>query len=371
MKHFTLFIGFLFFALVGSAQDAHSLNFYVGTYTAEGAEGIYLCTLDQETGTTSRINTFTGIDNPSFLRLSPDKNYLYAVSETAKGDGQTGYVHAYKVEKGGDLVLLNAQESVGDNPCHVDVSPDGKAVLVSNYSSGTFSLLSVQNDGSLTPAQKTITNTGSGPKKARQSEPHAHSAKFSPFTDEIFNADLGTDQLNICHFEDGTMVQHGQKFVKMPAGSGPRHFEFHPNGRVIYVINELSSTISTLKKQGNEWKLVDDISTLPDDFQGESYCADIHISNDGKFLYGSNRGHNSIAVFRVDPNDQSLELLETVPVEGNWPRNFGITPNGKWMLVANQRSGNITVFSIDKKTGALAFSGNQIELPAPVCVEFF
>jgi len=371
MKHFSLFIGFLFFVLALCAQNSDSQYFYVGTYTSEGAEGIYLCKLDQKTGDISLINTFSGMDNPSFLRLSPDNNYLYAVSETAKGDGKTGFVHAYKVGKDGNLSLLNSEESVGDNPCHVDVSPYGTEVLVSNYSSGTFSLFSVKKDGSLTPASQTIVNKGSGPNKDRQETPHAHSAKFSPFTDEVFNADLGTDQLNIYHLNDGGLVQVGQAYVKITPGAGPRHFDFHPNGNVIYVINELNSTISALKKEGKNWVVFQNISTLPDDFNGESYCADIHISNDGNFLYGSNRGHNSIAVFQVEPDDQSLRLLETVSVEGNWPRNFGITPDGSRMLVANQRSHNITVFNIDRQTGKLKYSGNEIELPAPVCIEFW
>jgi 6-phosphogluconolactonase len=368
MKHFSLVIGFLIFVFTLSAQNSGSQYFYVGSYTSEGAEGIYLCQLNTATGEIQLEKTFTGIENPSFVKLSPSKQILYAVSEA----GENGsFVYAYKVGDNKTLGYLNKQSSGGQGPCHVDVSPDGKFVAVANYGGGTFSLYSVREDGSIDPAVKTIRNSGTGPNTDRQSKPHAHSVRFSPFSNEIFNADLGTDQLNICHLENGTMVQHDQKFVKLPPGAGPRHFEFHPNGRVIYVINELNSTISTIVKKGDEWKVVDNISTLPDDFEGVSYCADIHISKDGKFLYGSNRGHNSIAVFKVDPKDQSLSFLETVSVEGNWPRNFGITPDGNWMLVANQRSNTITVFKIDKKTGGLKYAGNQIELPSPVCVEFY
>lgn len=353
------------------AQSKNLQKFYVGSYTSEGAEGIYLCTLNTETGELTLKKTFRGMDNPSFVRLSPDRKYLYAVSETAKGDGKTGYVHAYKVEKNGNLTLLNSQESEGDNPCHVDVSPDGKHVLVSNYSSGTFSLFDVKKDGSLTPAVKTIQNEGSGTVKGRQEGPHAHSAKFSPFSDEIFNADLGTDQLNIFYLKDGTMVQEGQPFVKLAPGAGPRHFDFYPNGKTIFVISELNSTVSVLHKINNNWEVVQSISTLPNNFKGESYCADIHLSNDSKFLYGSNRGHNSIAVFKVNEKDQTLEMLGTVPVEGNWPRNFGISPDGNWLLVANQRSGNITVFKVNTEEGNITYTGKQIKLPSPVCVEFF
>lgn len=370
VKYLKLFCIAIMFSLVGCSQNESFQEFYVGTYTAEGGEGIYLCKLDEKTGDLSLMNTFTGIDNPSFVRLSPDRKYLYSVSETAKGDGETGFVHAFKVEENRDLTLLNSQESVGDNPCHVDVSADGKFVLVSNYSGGTFSILATDEDGKLFPAEKTVYNEGSGPVVGRQETPHAHSAKFSPFTNEVFNADLGTDQLNVFHLENGTLVQHNQSFVKLAPGSGPRHFDFHPNGKVIYVINELNSTVSVLKKEGDSWTVFQDISTLPSDFEGESYCADVHISKDGKYLYGSNRGDNSIAVFEVDAKDATLKLKDVVSVEGNWPRNFGITPGGEWLLVANQRSGNITVFKVDKETGSISFTGKELKLPSPVCVEF-
>lgn len=353
------------------AQEAALQRFYVGTYTAEGAKGINLCTLNPETGEMLIVKTFEGIANPSFVRLSPDRNYLYAVSETAKNDGKTGYVHAYKVEKNGDLTLLNSQESDGDNPCHVDVSPDGKYVVVSNYTSGTFSLFKVQKDGSLSPSKSTIQNKGTGPDTERQEGPHAHSAKFSPFTNEVFNADLGTDQLNIFHLENGSLKQDGQPFVKLASGAGPRHFEFYPNAKTMFVISELNSTITVLHKIKSNWEAGQVISTLPDNFKGESFCADIHLSKDGKYLYGSNRGHNSIAIFKVEEKDQTLEMLGTVSVEGNWPRNFGISPDGKWLLAANQRSGNIAAFSVNAEDGSISFSGNQVKMASPVCVEFF
>jgi len=165
-------------------------------------------------------------------------------------------------------------------------------------------------------------------------------------------------------------VQEDQKFVQMTPGSGPRHFDFYPDGKTIFVISELNSTISVVHKINAEWEAVQNISTLPSNFKGESFCADIHLSKDGKFLYGSNRGHNSIAIFKVDQKDQTLEMLGTVPVEGNWPRNFGITPDGKWLLVANQRSNNITVFKVNPDDGSISFSGQQISLPAPVCIEY-
>lgn len=370
MTRITLLILSLFTTMMVFGQNPRIQKFYVGTYTSEGAKGINLCTFNSESGEIELLKTFPGVDNPSFLKLSPDKKYLYVVSETAESDSKPGSVYAYKVEKNGDLTLLNSQLSNGDNPCHVDVSPDGKHVLVSNYSSGTVSLFAVEKDGSLSPAVQTIQNEGSGPNKVRQEAPHAHSSKFSPFSNEIFNADLGTDHLNIFHLEDETLMQEGQTFVQIPPGSGPRHFVFYPNGKTIFVINELSSTITVVNKIHDQWDAGQNISTLPANFKGESFCADIHLSKDSRFLYGSNRGHNSIAIFKVNEKDETLEMLGTVPVEGNWPRNFGITPDGKWLLAANQRSGNITVFQIDTENGKLTYSGNEIKLPAPVCIEF-
>lgn len=353
------------------SKDNNLQKFYVGTYTKEGAEGIYYCSLNTTTGEIRLERTFKAVDNPSFVALSPNKKYLYSVSEIAKmPSGKVGGVSSYKVDEKGNLHFLNKQSSNGDNPCHVSVSPDGKYVVVSNYTSGSVSLYPVNEDGSLGETGTVIQNEGSGPNKSRQEGPHAHSSKFSPFSDEVFNADLGTDHLNIFHLIGGQLKQTGQKFVKLEPGAGPRHFEFHPNGEVIYVISELNSTISVLRKKSGEWEVEQKISTLPADFKGESYCADIHISNDGKYLYGSNRGHNSVAVFQVSEKDELLKMLGTVSVEGNWPRNFGISHDGNWLLVANQKSGNITVFKVNKQDGSIKFSGQQIKLPAPVCIAF-
>ncbi|WP_167605525.1 lactonase family protein [Maribellus sediminis] len=366
MKHYILFIWGVLLSTFVLGQNSKYQEFFVGTYTSEGAEGINLCKLNTETGEINLENTFTGIENPSFLRLSPNKKFLYAVSEA--GDAGS-FVYAYEVVNN-ELKFLNKQSSNGQGPCHVDVSSKGSYVAVACYGGGTTSIYPVLKNGKLMEAFITNVNSGTGPVKDRQAKPHAHSIKFSPFESLVFSADLGTDQLDIYQLNFGGLKKAEQKFVKLPPGSGPRHFDFHPNGKVIYVINELNSTVSAIRKEGNDWKVFQNISTLPKDFKGESYCADIHVSKDGKYVYGSNRGHNSIAVFEVNPTDQSLKLLETVSVEGNWPRNFGITPDGTRMLVANQRSSNITVFNIDKETGRLEFTGKEIKLPAPVCIEF-
>ncbi|MCG6185755.1 lactonase family protein [Maribellus maritimus] len=372
MKNLLLCLLLFSVTLTGFAQNTEGWEkLYVGTFTSEGAEGIYLCNFNPKTGDIQLERTFKAIDDPSFLKISPDKKYIYVAGRAnEKIEKSGGYIYAYKIEINGDISFLNKQISHGKDPCHVDVSADGKFVAVANYTSGTTALYPVAQDGTVNPACSVNQNEGSGPDKSRQASPHAHSIKFSPFDSSVFSADLGTDQLDIFLLKNEKLTKTEQKFVKIPEGSGPRHFDFHPNGEIIYVINELNSTVSVVKNQNGEWKVVQNISSLPGDFTAESYCADVHISNDARFLYGSNRGHNSVTIFAIDNLTQKLTYKGTVGVEGNWPRNFTLSPDNKFMLVANQRSGNITVFKINEETGFPEFTGKQIQLPAPVCLEF-
>ncbi len=371
MKRISLLLLLMVNVLIIFGQNTRKQNFYVGTFTSEGAKGIYLCEFDSKTGEIALKQTFLGVDNPNFLKVAPDKKHLYVVNRAPKEIESTGgYISAYEIGKNSNLNFLNKQLSHGADPCQVDVSPDGKFVAVANYGGGTTALYPVADDGSLLAASSVIINEGLSIDKSRQTKPYAHSIKFSPFENKIFSADLGTDQLNIFELEGNKLVQNGQKFVKLQPGAGPRHFDFHPDGNFIYVISELNSTITTLKRVGDNWEEVQAVSTLPADFKGTSYCADIHISANGKYLYGSNRGHNSIAVFEINNETKKLKPLGFVPVEGDWPRNFSLSPDGDFMLVANQKSGNITVFKIDKTTGIPEFTGKQIEIPAPVCIEF-
>lgn len=372
MKSTILFLMNLFFCAIVGAQESNFQGFYVGAYTSEGARGISYCQLNLSSGEINLVHTIKGVDNPSFLKISPNKKYLYAVSEVRSEAGRSGgAVLAYRINKNGSLDLINRQSSNGDGPCHVDVSPDGKFVAVATYSAGTTSLYSVGEDGALSEATSVIVNTGSGPNKARQKNPHAHSIKFGKDGNWVFSADLGTDQLNIFTLEGNNLKTSGQESVAMKPGAGPRHFDFHPKADVIYVINELNSSIETVEFDKGVWKTVGSVSTLPADFEGSSYCADIHVSKDGSFVYGSNRGHNSIATFGVADDGYTLAYKGAVSVEGDWPRNFGITPDGEWMLVANQKSHTITVFKINRKTGMPEFIGKKYELPSPVCIEFW
>lgn len=355
----------------GFGQGGENLRMYVGTFTSEGAEGIYLCDFNQETGSLSLDKTFIAVDNPSFLKISPNNEYLYVVSRSPNEiEKSGGFVSAYKIMGNGSLKFLNKQISNGADPCHVDVSPDGKYVAIANYSGGTTALYPLKENGSLYPASSVIFNSGSSVNQARQSKPHAHSIKFSPFDNQVFSADLGTDKLNIYNLENGKLQNSSQEFLKLEAGAGPRHLDFHPGRELIYVINELISTITVFRQKAGVWENQQTISTLPEDFIGTSYCADIHVSSDGNFIYGSNRGHNSIAVFSTNGESKKLKVVDFVSVEGDWPRNFVLSPNGRFMIVANQRSGNINVFKINPETGIPIFTGNEIKLPSPVCLEF-
>ncbi len=249
MKRLLLLAYAVLFTIPLFAQQLNLQKFFVGTYTRLGAEGIYRCSLNSETGEIRLENTFKAVDNPAFLRLSPDRKFLYAVSEISETpDGKKGFVLAYRVDEKGDLHFLNKQSSNGDGPCHVDVSPDRKRVAIATYGGGTTSLFPVREDGSLDGVLNVVLNTGSGPNLDRQQKPHAHSIKFSPWDTQVFSADLGTDQLNILRLDSDGWHACSQPHVKLPGGAGPRHFDFHPQEMVIYVINELNSTITAIRQ---------------------------------------------------------------------------------------------------------------------------
>ena len=366
----TILLSFVFIS--GSGQNSRSCKFYVGTFTSEGAKGIYLCLFNNKTGEITLNATFEGMSNPSFLKISPDRNTLYVVTRMPSQQNKSdGFVEAWHIKNDGRLKFINKRDSHGSGPCHVDVSHDGNFVAIATYGGGTTSLYPLTAEGVIMPATSTIINSGSGPDKSRQSAPHAHSIRFGPSGNKVYSADLGTDQLNIFNMENNKLVPAKQKHVKLSPGAGPRHFDFHPGKKVIYIINELNSTITALKNRKGTWKKFQTVSTLPPGYTETSYCADIHVSSNGRFLYGSNRGHNSIAIFEIDDGSQELKWKGTVSCRGDWPRNFALSPDGNFLLVANQKSHNITVFKIDENTGMPEYTNNEINLSAPVCIEFY
>ena len=346
---------------------------YVGTYTSGSSEGIYTYGMDPVTGRLTRLSSVKS-NNPSFLAVNPGR-FLYAVNEVGEMDGRrTGGVSSFAINPyDGKLTFINQQPSEGADPCHLSFDKGRKCLLVANYTGGNVAVLPIQRDGSLGPAIDVKQHEGSGPREQQKSA-HAHFIKLDRANRFAFAADLGSDKVMIYRFNSATSKLNAapQPFAALHSGAGPRHLTFHPNGRHIYVINELDSSITTFKYNPVQGTLTafESVSTLPRDFTGTSYCADIHVSRSGRFLYGSNRGHNSIVVFAIDPRSGRLSLVEHVSTEGKWPRNFTIDPSGRFLLVANQHTNNVVTYHINSQTGRLTPTGNTAEIPIPVCLQF-
>lgn len=355
-------------------STARELTLYVGTYTSGKSEGIYGYHMDSATGALTRFNSFKSV-NPSFLTIDRSKRYLYAVNEFGEFLGKPGgAVSAFAIDPAtGNLRFLNEQATNGADPCHLTVDSRKKSLLVANYTGGNLTVLPLRTDGTVGMALEVKQHEGSGPRE-QQKGPHAHCIILDRAERFALAADLGIDKVMIYRFDraSGKLTPATQPSAELKAGAGPRHLTLHPNGRYLYVINELDSTMTAFKYDGVKGALteIETVSTLPSDFSGVSYCADVHVSPSGKFLYGSNRGHDSIVVFEIDPRTGKMKPVQHVSTEGKWPRNFTIDPTGKFLLVANQRTDNVVTFSIDPRTGQLTPTGKIEEIPAPVCLRF-
>ena len=361
------------FAARANAWSSESV-LYVGTYTTGKSEGIYGYRMDPLTGALTRFTSIKAV-NPSFLTINSNRRFLYAVNEVGEFLGKPGgAVSAFAIDPATrNLRLLNEQATQGADPCYLSVDSRKRTLLVANYTGGNVSVFPLRSDGTLGMVAEVKQHEGSGPKE-QQKGPHAHCIIFDASERHALAADLGIDKVMIYRFDraTGKLSPATQPFAELKPGAGPRHLSFHPSGKFVYAINELDSTMSTFKYNEREGTLtmIETVSTLPNDFTGTSYCADVHVSPSGRFLYGSNRGHNSIAVFAIDPRTGKLTLVEHVSTEGNWPRNFTIDPSGRFLLVANQRSDNVVVFSIDATTGRLKPTGVNEVIPSPVCLKF-
>jgi len=360
-------------AAVSSTVYAESLPVYFGTYTSgrNGAEGIYRSVLDTETGELSAPVLAAKAGNPSFIEIHPNGKYLYAVSES----GRDGSVSAYAIDPDtGNLKLLNSRPSGGSGPCHVNIDHAGKNVLVANYGSGSASVIPIKSDGSLAEPTGFVQHEGSSVNPRRQKGPHAHSINVSPDNRFAFVADLGLDKVMIYKLDvdKGTIIANDPAFAKVKPGAGPRHFTFGANGRYAYVINEMGGTVTAFAYEPASGTLteIQTLPTLPDGFTGSSSCAEVRVHPGGRFLYGSNRGHDSIAVYRIDPAKGTLTFVEHERAEIKTPRNFNIEPTGKFCLVANQGADSVVVFKIDQNTGTLEPTGNKISIGKPVCIRF-
>lgn len=354
-----------------STASAKSISVYIGTYTGGGSEGIYRTSLDLDTGKLADPVLAARAKNPSFVEFHPNGKFLYAVSES----GGAGSVSAFAIDaETGDLKLLNQQPSGGAGPCHVNVDHAGRNVLVANYGSGSASVIPIKPDGSLATPTGFVQHAGSGPNAGRQKGPHAHSVNLSPDDRFAFVADLGIDKIMIYKLdgEAGTIVANEPPFTTLAPGAGPRHFAFASDGKHAYVINELNGTVTAFDYDAALGTLteIQTVPTLPADFTGSSTCAEVRVHPTGKFLYGSNRGHDSIAVYRIDPMKGTLTFVEHETAGIKTPRNFNIDPTGAFCLVANQGSDSLVVFRIDPQTGSLEPTGERIAVGRPVCIRF-
>lgn len=361
--HFLLLCTFLFVIGCKNEQTMNTYTLFVGTYTENGSEGIYNYHFDASSGELIQKKVAAKIGNPSFVKISPDKKYLYAVEETDRYENSSGGVAAFRID-GDSLVKINANATVGAHPCHIGLSKDGRFLAASSYTGGSLTIFGLGDDGALLPNPQFIDHRILDTVKTS----HVHSAQFT--ADGLFVADLGLDAVKRYQWVGKEFVPAEQPSLDMASGAGPRHFAFGQDGKYLYVINELNSTLTTLERnEDGTYQEVESLSTLDKDFTGESFCADIHLSQDGKFLYGSNRGENTIVIFKVDPSTGKLSLAGRESVKGDWPRNFALDPSGDFLLVANQRSNNIVVFNRDKTNGTLQFL-HEYKLPSPVCLEF-
>jgi 6-phosphogluconolactonase len=370
----------LLFAMLSSLQplsvqaeeskDSGKLRVYFGTYTGADSRGIYACELDLADGSLSEPRLAGEVKNPSFLALHPGGKHLYAVSEV----GGTGAVVAFAIDaKTGGLQELNHQPAGGAGPCHAVVDKEGRNVLVANYGGGSVSAIPIGEDGRLGKPTSMIQHKGSSVNKSRQSEPHAHSINLDAANRFAFAADLGLDKILVYRFDSakGTLTPNDPPSASVAPGSGPRHFAFHPSGRFAYVINEMASTVTALAYDADKGKLseIHTLSTLPGKVEGNS-TAEVQVHPSGKFVYGSNRGHDSLAIFKVDAGSGRLTAAGHQSTGGKTPRNFGIDPTGRYILAANQGTNNVVVFRVNQETGALTSTGATVKVGAPVCVKF-
>jgi 6-phosphogluconolactonase len=349
---------------------------YVGTYTGPSSKGIYAYRFDAKTGKAEELGLAAETANPSFLTLDPSRSFLYAVNEISNFHGQhTGAISSFRIDpKTGKLTLLNQASSAGAGPCFIALDRTGKHLLAANYEAGSVAVFPILPDGRLGAATSSIQHSGHGADPERQEGPHPHWIGLSANNKFAVTTDLGLDRLFVYRFDPstGSLGETGATSFSLSPRSGPRHFTFDSTGKFGYLINEMGSTITVFSFDQESGALheAQTISTLPKDFEGKNDTAEIAIHPNGKFLYGSNRGHDSIAVFAVDQKSGNLTNIERVPSGGVKPRTFEIDPSGSYLFVANQTSNNVVIFRIDRNTGHLTPTGDALDVPSPVCVKF-
>lgn len=348
---------------------------FISAFSPGDKAGIHAFRFDSENGALQPLHRTTDIQNPFFLSVSPDQRFLYAINADKFGGADDEFVAAYALEdRTGRLKKLNQQSARGTASCYLDVDATGKTVVVANYASGSVASLPVKENGLLGEAATFVQHTGSSIDPDRQKGPNAHSIVISPDNRFALAADLGIDKILVYQLDAATAKltpNEAQPFARMQPGSGPRHITFHPNGRHVYVINELANTVTCFDYTAASGTLTErqTITTLPTGFSGKSYTADLKITPDGKFLYGTNRGHDSIVSYRIG-DDGRLTLLSIDPSLGKGPQNLLITPDGRWLLCANMPGNSVVVFRIDSTSGKITASGTPVEMPMPSCIRW-
>ncbi|HZL37739.1 MAG TPA: lactonase family protein [Tepidisphaeraceae bacterium] len=370
----------VFAGLSGCASDAPphagnkpaSVRVYLGTYTSGTSKGVYMCNLDLASGALSEPRLAGEAQNPSFLAISPDRRFMYTADEFGKFAGGSA-ISAFAIENDGTLKHLNDQPLTG-GPCYVSTDKTGHVIFAADYGNGTVASFTAGPDGALSEPVLIDQHRGVAFDPKRQAGPHAHCIDADAANKFVLSCDLGLDKVFVYRLDarTGQLTANDPPSASVNPGSGPRHLAFHPNGKLVYVIDELASTITAFSYDAQHGTLhqIETMLTLPAGFTGQSSCAEIAIHPNGKFLYGSNRGHDSIAIFAIDTQTGKLTSKGHVSTQGKNPRSFGIDPSGTWLIAANQNSDNLVVFRIDPNTGALSPAGKTISLGAPVCVKF-
>jgi 6-phosphogluconolactonase len=359
-----------------ATPEPKTYRVYFGTSAEQEQGGIYMALFDMQTGQLGKAVHVGHAPRTGFIAIHPDGRHIYSTGANTEFDGiKTGAVNAFRItEPDGSLVKINARSSGGLGVCHVSIDPTGKNVLVANYSGGSCSVLPIQPDGSLAPASFTQKHTGSSIHPKRQTAAFTHSINCDPAGRFAIVADLGMDKILIYRFDAsaGTLTPNDPPFVAIEPGGGPRHFTFHPSGKFAYADLELSNKVVAFQYDADKGALkeIQTLSTLPDGFTGESTTSEILTTPDGRFLYVGNRGHDSLAIFSIDPASGKLTAIGHESTRGKVPRNFNIDPTGTYLLAANLQTGNVVVFRINRETGQLEFTGSEIKVPEPICIRF-
>lgn len=370
-----VFISLISIVFTGVDTSQNKEFLYVGTYNEKDTPGIFVFEFDRQTGKLDLIQEVGGMRSPSYLEINPNGRFLYSVNRSSVLDEKKwGSVSAYQInQESGKLMHLNDQPSFGSESCHISIDSKGRMVFVSNYSTGNLTLFPINQNGSLDVISDAAQHFGSSINQQRQKKPHVHQSILSNDDAFLFVSDLGIDKVKVysIDYKGKKLTAQSNSDGIVNQGSGPRHFAMHGNSKFAYVINELSSTVTFFNYEISSGKLtpIQTISTVPQDYDGTNYCADIHIHPSGKFLYGSNRGHNSLAIFEIDQDSGKLSTVGYQSTYGEWPRNFLIDPKGKYIFAANQNSNNIVLYTVDSNTGHLKKIDSDVNVPKPVCLK--